>query len=66
MRHLLKIVSGGAIAAIVFAGPASASYMQNCKKLIGEWEACQDASGACQSQQLAIETECKCHVQKVL
>lgn len=64
MRHILKIAASGVIATVVFAAPASASYMQNCKKLIGEWEACQESSGSCESQQLAIENECKCHVQK--
>lgn len=64
MRHILKIAAGGVIATITFAAPASASYMQNCNKLIGEWEACQESSEACQSEQVAIEKECKCHVQK--
>ena len=64
MRHIIKIAASGVIATVVFAAPASASYMQNCNKLIGEWEACQESSGSCESQQLAIETECKCHVQK--
>jgi|GEM_PF-5282915 len=64
MRYMLATAAGGIIAAGIFAMPASASYMQKCNELISAWEACQETGGACKEEQTAIETECKCHVQK--
>ena len=64
MRYFIAAAAGGIISAGLFAMPASASYMQNCSKLIAAWEACQETGAACKAEQTAIETECKCHVQK--
>ena len=63
MRYLIA-AAGGLISAGIFAMPASASYMQKCGELISTWEACQETGGACKAEQTAIETQCKCHVQK--
>lgn len=63
MRYLIA-AAGGLISTGIFAMPASASYMQKCNTLISAWESCQEAGGACKAEQTAIETQCKCHVQK--
>ncbi|MCI4643514.1 MAG: hypothetical protein MRY64_01895 [Hyphomonadaceae bacterium] len=63
----LKLLSSGALLgaiAALAAPPASASYMENCKALIADWDACRTKGEACKSEQEAIETECKCHAQK--
>ncbi|MEM9053795.1 MAG: hypothetical protein AAGB16_00590 [Pseudomonadota bacterium] len=64
MRYFLAAATGSLLSAGLFALPASASYMQKCDKLISAWAACQETSSACKAEQTAIETQCKCHVQK--
>jgi len=43
------------------APPASASYMETCKQLIGEWETCRETGSECAPQQSVLEEKCKCH-----
>ena len=64
MRYMIAAAAGGILSAGIFALPASASYMQKCNNLISAWSACQETGGACADEQKAIETQCKCHVQK--
>ena len=64
MKRSIITLSLGMLAAAQFSGTASASYMETCSALIGEWETCRETSADCKSETVKIETNCKCHVQK--
>lgn len=63
----LKLISTslGGLVLMGLASPiASASYMETCKALISEWDACRETGGDCTKQTTVIEETCKCHAQK--
>ena len=50
------------VGALSLAAPsASASYMEACKALISDWNACQETGSSCVAETSAIEEKCKCH-----
>lgn len=64
MFRTVFLASAGIVIAGIAAPPASASYMQTCKKLITEWDSCRETGDDCKPQYSAIEEACKCHAEK--
>ena len=63
--RMKMICAAAGLLSVGFAAPgASASYMEECKAFISEWEVCLASGGDCSKEEDVIETECRCHEKK--
>ena len=61
MKHMKLTLLAASVAGLAMVTPAQASYTIKCDGLIKAWKTCMKASGSCQAETEAIETQCKCH-----
>ena len=60
--RMKMICAAAGLLSVGFAAPgASASYMEECKAFISEWEVCLASGGDCSKEEDVSETECRCH-----